>query len=275
MSDQVLFAGLDSDQIFRRNILAFGHRLDAVLPGGRKVRFVDIAKTILAMDDVGGRRSAVRKGEVEAEIISAVQNAGYGASRRNAQNQLSPQDSILNDTQTPIIKKRLVVSLFFLIVLMYFSMGHTMWHFPLPSFFEGNYLALGLAQLILSGCVMVINQKFFISGFKSLFHRSPNMDTLVALGSSASFVYSTYALFLMTAAVSAEEAMAYSHEFYFESSAMILTLITVGKMLEARSKGKTTDALKQMIPKKLFLSNRSKQVMFLWFAPGRVFRQTE
>ena len=183
----------------------------------------------------------------EAEIISAVQNVGYGASRRNAKNQLSPQDSILNDTQTPIIKKRLVVSLFFLIVLMYFSMGHTMWHFPLPSFFEGNYLALGLAQLILSGCVMVINQKFFISGFKSLFHRSPNMDTLVALGSSASFVYSTYALFLMTAAVSAEEAMAYSHEFYFESSAMILTLITVGKMLEARSKGKTTDALKGLI----------------------------
>ena len=184
------------------------------------------------------------------DIISAVENAGYGASRKGAEKISASDDGSLKDTETPVLRKRLISSLVFLIILMYFSMGHTMWGFPLPHFFNNNHIAMGLVQLILAAIVMVINQKFFISGFKSLFHRSPNMDTLVALGSAASFVYSTYALFAMTDAQvkdSAEAVMSYMHEFYFESAAMILTLITVGKMLEAHSKGRTTDALKGLI----------------------------
>lgn len=184
------------------------------------------------------------------DIISAVQNAGYGASIKGAVKNSAAEDDSLKDTETPVLRKRLVYSLVFLLVLMYFSMGHMMWGFPLPVFFENNHIAMGLVQLLLAAVVMVINQKFFISGFKSLFHRSPNMDTLVALGSAASFVYSTYALFAMTDAqvrCNSDAVMSYMHEFYFESAAMILTLITVGKMLEARSKGKTTDALKGLI----------------------------
>ena len=159
-------------------------------------------------------------------------------------------EELLADRETPILKKRLLASLGFLAVLMYFSMGHMMWGWPLPAFFQDNHIAMGLIQLLLTAVVMVINQKFFISGYKSLWHRAPNMDTLVALGSTAAFVYSTYALFAMTDAQvkgNMESVMAYMHEFYFESAAMILTLITVGKMLEARSKGKTTDALKSLM----------------------------
>ena len=157
---------------------------------------------------------------------------------------------MLTDHETPILKKRLFSSLGFLIVLMYFSMGAMMWGWPVPSFFQDNHVAMGLLQLILTAIVMVINQKFFISGFKSLWHKAPNMDTLVALGSTAAFVYSTYALFAMTDAQMRGDmagVMSYMHEFYFESAAMILTLITVGKMLEARSKGRTTDALKSLM----------------------------
>ncbi len=189
------------------------------------------------------------------DIISAVQAAGYGASKKGTANQdrtvsAEEAEDMLKDRETPVLKRRLWVSLGFLIVLMYFSMGHMMWGWPVPAFFEKNHVAMGLLQLLLTVIVMVINQKFFISGFKSLFHRAPNMDTLVALGSGASFVYSTYALFAMTdAQVQGDMSgvMAYMHEFYFESAAMILTLITVGKMLEARSKGKTTDALKSLM----------------------------
>ena len=189
------------------------------------------------------------------DIISAVQAAGYGASKKGTANQdrtvsAEEAEDMLKDRETPILKRRLWASLGFLIVLMYFSMGHMMWGWPVPAFFEKNHVAMGLLQLLLTVIVMVINQKFFISGFKSLFHRAPNMDTLVALGSGASFVYSTYALFAMTdAQVQGDMSgvMAYMHEFYFESAAMILTLITVGKMLEARSKGKTTDALKSLM----------------------------
>ncbi len=183
-------------------------------------------------------------------IIKAVTEAGYGASKKGAESKVSSDEDSLADRETPVLKKRLLTSLVFLIVLMYFSMGHTMWGWPLPSFFDGNHVAMGLVQLLLTIIVMIINQKFFVSGFKSLWHRAPNMDTLVALGSSAAFVYSTYALFAMTDAQAkggAAAAMAYMHEFYFESAAMILTLITVGKMLEARSKGKTTDALKGLM----------------------------
>ena len=154
------------------------------------------------------------------------------------------------DGETPVLKRRLIASLGFLAVLMYFSMGHMMWGWPLPKWFDGNHVAMGLVQLLLAAIVMVINQKFFISGFKSLLHGAPNMDTLVALGSGASFVWSTYALFAMTRAQQlgdSEAVMAYMHEFYFESAAMILALITVGKMLEARSKGKTTDALRSLM----------------------------
>ena len=189
------------------------------------------------------------------DIISAVEAAGYGASKKGMADQdrtvsAEEAEDMLKDRETPILKRRLWASLGFLIVLMYFSMGHMMWGRPVPAFFENNHVAMGLLQLLLTGIVMVINQKFFISGFKSLFHRAPNMDTLVALGSGASFVYSTYALFAMTdAQVQGDMSgvMAYMHEFYFESAAMILTLITVGKMLEARSKGKTTDALKSLM----------------------------
>ena len=174
------------------------------------------------------------------EIIAAVEAAGYGVVQKDT----------LKDRETPQLKKRLIASLAFLIVLMYFSMGHMMWNWPLPSFFENNHIAMGLVQLLLAAAVMVINQKFFVSGFTSLAHRAPNMDTLVALGSGAAFVYSVYALFAMTDAQvkgNMEGVMVYMHEFYFESAAMILALITVGKMLEARSKGKTTDAIKSLM----------------------------
>ena len=187
-------------------------------------------------------------------IIKAVQDAGYGASPKSNSAASAPDPSAdldaLADHETPKLKKRLIASLIFLAVLMYFSMGHMMWGWPLPHWFDGNHIAMGLVQLLLAGIVMVINQKFFINGFKGLIHRAPNMDTLVALGSSASFIWSTYALFAMTDAQlhgNDEMVMHYMMEFYFESAAMILTLITVGKMLEARSKGKTTDALKSLM----------------------------
>ena len=189
-----------------------------------------------------------------AAILSAVQEAGYGASPKNASaskaSDASADLDALADHETPKLKRRLIASLGFLLVLMYFSMGHMMWGWPLPHWFDGNHVAMGLVQLLLAGIVMVINQKFFINGFKGLIHGAPNMDTLVALGSMASFVWSTYALFAMTRAqVDGNDAlvMHYMMEFYFESAAMILTLITVGKMLEARSKGKTTDALKSLM----------------------------
>ena len=189
-----------------------------------------------------------------AAILSAVQEAGYGASPKNASaskaSDASADLDALADHETPELKRRLIASLGFLLVLMYFSMGHMMWGWPLPHWFDGNHVAMGLVQLLLAGIVMVINQKFFINGFKGLIHGAPNMDTLVALGSMASFVWSTYALFAMTRAQvdgSDELVMHYMMEFYFESAAMILTLITVGKMLEARSKGKTTDALKSLM----------------------------
>ena len=189
-----------------------------------------------------------------AAILSAVQEAGYGASPKNASaskaSDASADLDALADRETPKLKRRLIASLGFLLVLMYFSMGHMMWGWPLPRWFDGNHIAMGLVQLLLAGIVMVINQKFFINGFKGLLHGAPNMDTLVALGSMASFVWSTYALFAMTRAQvdgSDELVMHYMMEFYFESAAMILTLITVGKMLEARSKGKTTDALKSLM----------------------------
>ncbi len=189
-------------------------------------------------------------------IITAVEAAGYGASLKgasgagNAGASHVAEEDALKDRETPILKKRLIASIGFLAVLMYFSMGHMMWGWPLPFWFEGNHVAMGLVQMILAAIVMVINQKFFINGFKSLWHRAPNMDTLVALGSMASFVWSVIALFLMTDAQvhgDMEGIMRYMDEFYFESAAMILTLITVGKMLEARSKGKTTDALKSLM----------------------------
>ena len=184
-------------------------------------------------------------------IVKAVQEAGYGASPKDAAAETpSAELDALADHETPRLKKRLIASLVFLAVLMYFSMGHMMWGWPLPHWFDGNHVAMGLVQLLLAGIVMVINQKFFISGFKGLLHRAPNMDTLVALGSSASFLWSTYALFAMTRAqVDGNDVlvMHYMMELYFESAAMILTLITVGKMLEARSKGKTTDALKSLM----------------------------
>ena len=189
-----------------------------------------------------------------AEIIKAVQDAGYGASPKRAgaaaASSTSADLDALADHETPKLKRRLIASLGFLLVLMYFSMGHMMWGWPLPRWFDGNHIAMGLVQLLLAGIVMVINQKFFINGFKGLLHGSPNMDTLVAMGSMASFVWSTYALFAMTRAQvdgNSELVMHYMMEFYFESAAMILTLITVGKMLEARSKGKTTDALKSLM----------------------------
>lgn len=192
-------------------------------------------------------------------IIAAVKEAGYGASKKgtsendkasSASDDFIHEDDLLKDHETPVLKRRLIASLFFLIILMYFSMGHMMWNWPIPSFLEHNHIAMGLIQLLLTVAVMVINQNFFISGFKSLWHRAPNMDTLVALGAGASFVYSTYALFAMTDAQvkgNMEAVMAYMHEFYFESAAMILALITVGKMLEAHSKGKTTNALSSLM----------------------------
>lgn len=189
---------------------------------------------------------------IPEEVIAAVESAGYGAALKGAESKAEKSENAdnLKDTETPALKKRLIASLVFLVVLMYLSMGHMMWGFPVPQFLENNHIAMGLIQLLLTGVVMMINQKFFISGFKALFNRAPNMDTLVALGSSAAFIYSTYALFAMTGAQLAGDmnaVMSYMHELYFESAAMILTLITVGKMLEARSKGKTTDALKSLI----------------------------
>ena len=188
------------------------------------------------------------------EIIAAVEAAGYGASLKGgaagAKISMSTAEEALEDHETPILKKRLITSVGFLLVLMYFSMGHMMWGWPLPKWFDGNHVAMGLVQLLLAGIIMVINQKFFINGFKSLWRRSPNMDTLVALGSMASFLWSVYALFAMTRAQADGDSAAvmnYMMDFYFESAAMILTLITVGKMLEARSKGKTTDALKSLM----------------------------
>ena len=198
----------------------------------------------------------------DAQIVEAVEQAGYGASPKgtatesendkanNSLEQLKAAQDALVDRQTPKLRNRLIASLIFLVVLMYFSMGHMMWGWPLPEFFNGNHVAMGLLQLLLTVAVMVINQKFFISGFKGLIHGAPNMDTLVALGSAASFGYSVYALFAMTAAQvkgDMDAVMSYMHEFYFESAAMILALITVGKMLEAHSKGKTTDALKSLM----------------------------
>lgn len=187
-----------------------------------------------------------------SDIIAAVEAAGYGASKKGdkAASMSAKGDDPLKDRETPALKRRLTASLVFLIVLMYISMGHMMWGWPLPTFFSDNHVAMGLVQLLLTVIIMVINQKFFISGFKSLLHRAPNMDTLVALGSGASFIYSTYALFAMTDAQvkgNMDAVMTYMHDFYFESAAMILTLITVGKMLEAHSKGKTTDALKGLM----------------------------
>ena len=207
-----------------------------------------------------------------AEIIAAVENAGYGASKKGEKGSTSQSAStaeyeeMLKDKETPVMKRRLLSSVLLLIPLMYFSMGHMMWGWPLPKFFEGNHIAMGLVQLLLTIAVMVINQKFFISGFKSLWHKAPNMDTLVALGSTASFVYSVYALFAMTGAQvqgDMDAVMSYMHEFYFESAAMILTLITVGKMLESISKGKTTDALKSLMklaPKTAVLLRDGKEV---------------
>ena len=191
----------------------------------------------------------------QSEIIAAVEAAGYGASVKGADagaksKGASMDEDALKDRETPVMKRRLIASICFLIPLMYISMGHMMWNWPLPGFLDGNHVAMGLIQLLFAGIIMVINQKFFINGFKGLLHGAPNMDTLVALGSGASFVYSTYALFAMTDAqmkMDMEGVMSYMHEFYFESAAMILTLITVGKMLEAHSKGKTTDALKSLM----------------------------
>ena len=208
----------------------------------------------------------------EQEIIKAVTDAGYGASKKGegaakTQSQAaSSGEDMLKDRETPVLKRRLIASLGFLIVLMYFSMGHMMWGWPVPGFMKDNHVMMGLLQMLLTIAVMVINQKFFISGFKGLIHRAPNMDTLVALGSGASFVYSTYALFAMTDAQvrgDMDAVMSYMHEFYFESAAMILALITVGKMLEARSKGKTTDALKglmKLAPKTAVVIRDGKEV---------------
>ena len=188
----------------------------------------------------------------DADIIRAVTDAGYGASVKGSTNASparngSADDDALADHETPVLKKRLFVSLGFLLVLMYVSMGHSMLGLPLPPFFADHPAAAGLLQMLLSGVVLVINQKFFVSGFRGVLHGAPNMDTLVALGSSASFLWSVYALFMMTAAQSAEAAAVWLHELYFEAAAMILVLITVGKLLEARSKGRTTDALKSLM----------------------------
>ena len=205
----------------------------------------------------------------EAKIIAAVEAAGYGATLKDSMQSNGKQatEEALQDHETPKLKKRLIASLGFLLVLMYFSMGAMMWGWPVPNFFAQNHLAQGLLQLLLSATVMVINQKFFINGFKGLLHKAPNMDTLVALGSGASFVYSTYALFAMSDAIIKGDmslAHEYMHEFYFESAAMILTLITVGKMLEARSKGKTTDALKSLMelaPKTATLVRNGEEIV--------------
>ena len=222
-----------------------------------KVEGVTSCSVSLLTNSMGVEGSAT-----DAQIVEAVEQAGYGASPKgtatetangrvnNSLEQLKAAQDALVDRETPKLRNRLIASLIFLVVLMYFSMGHMMWGWPLPEFFNGNHVAMGLLQLLLTVAVMVINQKFFISGFKGLIHGAPNMDTLVALGSAASFGYSVYALFAMTVAQvkgDMDAVMSYMHEFYFESAAMILALITVGKMLEAHSKGKTTDALKSLM----------------------------
>lgn len=232
-----------------------------------KVPGVTFCSVSLLTNSMGVEGSAT-----DQEIIKAVADAGYGASAKDAEgeknggaNSAAASEEALADHETPILKKRLLYSVGFLLVLMYFSMGHMMWNWPLPAFMDGNHVMMGLVQLYLTVIIMVINQKFFINGFKSLFHGAPNMDTLVALGSFASFGYSSYALFAMTYAEhqgDAEAVMGYMHEFYFESAAMILTLITVGKMLEARSKGKTTDALKSLMklsPKTAVVEKEGKE----------------
>ena len=217
-----------------------------------RVDGVDSCSVSLLTNSMGVEGSASPE-----DIIRAVENAGYGArlkadaaSGEASRGSFAVDEAALEDRETPVLKRRLIASIGFLIVLMYFSMGHMMWNWPLPAFFEGNHVAMGLAQMILAAIVMVINQKFFISGFRGLIHGAPNMDTLVAMGSATSFCWSSYVLFAMTGAQLAGDSdavMAYMHDLYFESAAMILTLITVGKMLEARSKGKTTDALKSLM----------------------------
>lgn len=239
-----------------------------------KVEGVQSCSVSLLTNSMGVEGSAS-----EESIIAAVEKAGYGASVAGAEKKQSAETDQLKDKDTPVLIHRLIASVGFLVVLMYISMGHMMWGWPLPAFFADNHIAMGLAQLLLCVIIMVINRKFFISGFKGLIHRSPNMDTLVALGSGASFVYSVYALFAMTDAQvkgNAELVMSYMHEFYFESAAMILTLITVGKMLEAHSKGKTTNALKALLnlaPKKatLLIDGKETEVTVDKVKKGDVF----
>ncbi|HCJ96540.1 MAG TPA: Cu2+-exporting ATPase [Ruminococcaceae bacterium] len=239
-----------------------------------KVEGVQSCSVSLLTNSMGVEGSAS-----EESIIAAVEKAGYGASVAGAEKKQSAETDQLKDKDTPVLMHRLIASVGFLAVLMYISMGHMMWGWPLPAFFADNHIAMGLVQLLLCVIIMVINQKFFISGFKGLIHRSPNMDTLVALGSGASFVYSVYALFAMTDAQvkgNAELVMSYMHEFYFESAAMILTLITVGKMLEAHSKGKTTNALKALLnlaPKKatLLIDGKETEVTVDKVKKGDVF----
>lgn len=239
-----------------------------------KVEGVQSCSVSLLTNSMGVEGSAS-----EESIIAAVEKAGYGASVAGAEKKQSAETDQLKDKDTPVLMHRLIASVGFLAVLMYISMGHMMWGWPLPAFFADNHIAMGLAQLLLCVIIMVINRKFFISGFKGLIHRSPNMDTLVALGSGASFVYSVYALFAMTDAQvkgNAELVMSYMHEFYFESAAMILTLITVGKMLEAHSKGKTTNALKALLnlaPKKatLLIDGKETEVTVDKVKKGDVF----
>lgn len=239
-----------------------------------KVEGVQSCSVSLLTNSMGVEGSAC-----EESIIAAVEKAGYGASVAGAEKKQSAETDQLKDKDTPVLMHRLIASVGFLVVLMYISMGHMMWGWPLPAFFADNHIAMGLVQLLLCVIIMVINQKFFISGFKGLIHRSPNMDTLVALGSGASFVYSVYALFAMTDAQvkgNAELVMSYMHEFYFESAAMILTLITVGKMLEAHSKGKTTNALKALLnlaPKKatLLIDGKETEVTVDKVKKGDVF----
>ena len=239
-----------------------------------KVEGVQSCSVSLLTNSMGVEGSAS-----EESIIAAVEKAGYGASVAGAEKKQSDETDQLKDKDTPVLMHRLIASVGFLVVLMYISMGHMMWGWPLPAFFADNHIAMGLAQLLLCVIIMVINQKFFISGFKGLIHRSPNMDTLVVIGSGASFVYSVYALFAMTDAQvkgNAELVMSYMHEFYFESAAMILTLITVGKMLEAHSKGKTTNALKALLnlaPKKatLLIDGKETEVTVDKVKKGDVF----
>ena len=239
-----------------------------------KVEGVQSCSVSLLTNSMGVEGSAS-----DESIIAAVEKAGYGASVAGAEKKQSAETDQLKDKDTPVLMHRLIASVGFLVVLMYISMGHMMWGWPLPAFFADNHIAMGLAQLLLCVIIMVINRKFFISGFKGLIHRSPNMDTLVALGSGASFVYSVYALFAMTDAQvkgNAELVMSYMHEFYFESAAMILTLITVGKMLEAYSKGKTTNALKALLnlaPKKatLLIDGKETEVTVDKVKKGDVF----